>query len=61
MGNKLIFYIRDGLDMGLEWVHISLLPVSYLCFGIGENINPYLNPVKVGEICQIRFGSDGYP
>ena len=38
-----------SLDMGLVWVLISPLPVPYTCFKIGENSNPYPNPIKRGK------------
>jgi len=47
--------------MGLGWVSIFPLPVSYPCFEIGENPNPYPNPVKAGNTRQNGFGSGGYP
>ncbi|AES60335.1 hypothetical protein MTR_1g043790 [Medicago truncatula] len=36
-------------------VPIYPLPVPYPCFEIGENSNP----IKMGKIRQIEFGSDG--
>ena len=53
------FIFGTSLGMGSGWVPISLLPVSYPCFEIGENSNSYL--VKAGKTCQIGFGSGGYP
>jgi len=46
---KLIFYIRDGFMYGLVWVSVSLLLVPYSYFEIGENPNPYPNPIKMGK------------
>jgi len=36
--------------MGSGWIHISLLPVPYPYFKIGENPNPYPNPIKSGLV-----------
>jgi hypothetical protein len=47
--------------MGSEWVPISMLPVPYPYFVIGENSNSYPNPLKAGKIRQIMFSSGGYP
>jgi len=35
--------------MGLGWIPISPLPVSYPCFKIGENPNPHPNLIKAGK------------
>jgi len=40
MDDKVIFYNGTGLGISSGWVHISLLPVPYLCFEVGENTNP---------------------
>lgn len=55
MGNKIIFYIRDGFG----WVHISSLPITYPCFEIGENSSSYPNSIKAEKTRQIMVGSDG--
>jgi len=47
--------------MGSGWVPISPLPVPYPHFEIGENPNPYPNPIKPGKTCQIGDGLGGYP
>ncbi|KEH25960.1 transmembrane protein, putative [Medicago truncatula] len=47
---------RTGLDMGSGWVPICPLPVPYPCFEVGENRNPYLNPVKASKTREIGFG-----
>jgi len=49
------------LHLGRVWVWVrdGYLYTRYLCFEIGENPNPYPNPVKTGKTRQIGFGSGG--
>jgi len=47
--------------MGSGWEHVSPLPDPYPYYEIGENPNPYPNPVKSGKIRQIGVGLGGYP
>jgi len=56
----LIFYIRDEFEYEFGVVPISLLPIPYLCFKIGENSNHYPTSVKAGKTRHIEFDSGGY-
>jgi len=56
---KVIFCIWDGFGYGSKWVSIYPLLVPYPCFKIGENPNPYQNPIKTEKTRQIGFGSGG--
>ena len=55
--HKVILSIRDGFEYGFGVG--TYIPVTYPCFEIGENPNPYPNPVKTGKTRQIEFGLDG--
>ena len=47
--------------MGSVWVYISLLPVPYPYYEIGENPNPYPNSVKSEKTRQTEVDLGGYP